>query len=133
MSQENIELIHELYLHWEQGDFVTPGFFAPDVEMVRVGGEGAGTPGAWRGVDEMWKASVEWLQAWEDVRLEPKRCVDLGDRVLVIARQTGRGRRSGLGLDQKNAQIFTLHDGKIVRWEMYLEVDDALRAAGLAD
>lgn len=131
MSDENVELIRQLYRRWGQGDFATPGFFDPNVETLRVGGDASATAGAWRGLDAAWKASVEWLQAWENVRLESRRCIDLGSRVLVIARQTGQGRRSGVEIDQELAMLFTLRDAKIVRWEIYLEVSDALEAVGL--
>ena len=132
MSEENVELIRQLYRRWEQGDFATAEFFDPEIEFVRVGSGGAAAAGAWKGIDEMWKASVEWLEAWEDMRIEPKRYVDLGERVLAIVRQTSRGRRSGVKLDQENGQLFTIHEQKIVRWVAYWEASEALNAAGLA-
>lgn len=133
MSEENVELIRGLYRRWERGDFATAEFFDPDIEFVRVGSGVAAAAGAWKGIDEMWKASVEWLEAWENMRLEPRRYVDLGDRVLAIVRQTSRGRRSGVELDQENGQLFTIHQGKVVRWVAYWEASEALEAVGLAD
>jgi uncharacterized protein len=133
VSEENIDLVRQLYERWATGDFMTPEFFDQNAEMVRVGGDATGLPGTWRGLENIWKASTEWMQAWENLRLKPIQWFDLGDRVLVVARSTGRGRSSGLPLDQENAQLFTLRDGKIVRWELYHEVGDALRAAGLDD
>lgn len=133
MSDEDIELIRQLFTRWEQGDFTTPEFFDPDVEVTRVGGDAVATSGTWRGINDMSKALVEWLHAWENLRAEPKHYIDRGDRVLVIARQTGRGRRSGLGLDHAVGLLFTIRDGKIARLEQYWETTDALRAAGLED
>jgi ketosteroid isomerase-like protein len=56
--------------------------------------------------------------------------VDLGDRVLVLEKQTARGRRSGAVISQDVGAILTLNDGLIVRWEYYWERADALEAAG---
>jgi ketosteroid isomerase-like protein len=63
--------------------------------------------------------------------LKAERVIDLGDRVLVLSRQSGRGKRSGVPLDTEYGDIFTIRDGKIVRWELYMERADALAAAGL--
>ena len=48
-----------------------------------------------RGIEEMTAALVEWIAEWSDLRFEAERFVDLGDRVLVLARHRGVGRRSG--------------------------------------
>jgi ketosteroid isomerase-like protein len=57
--------------------------------------------------------------------------MDLGDRVLVLARQTGRGRRSGIVTERELAYLCTVRNGKIARFEAYWDRSDALRAAGL--
>lgn len=132
MSEENVELIRQLYREWEQGNFATAEFFDAQVVHTRNGADAVAMPGVWSGIDELWKANVEWIRAWEDLRVQPERFIDIGDRVLVVARSTGRGRESGFPLDHESAQLFTLCDGKIVRWDGYWEVRDALRAAGLA-
>jgi ketosteroid isomerase-like protein len=129
MSEADLELIRELHGRWEQGDFATAAFFDPRVEFVRIGG--AGVAGEWRGIDQMSGAIAEWLQAWEDFRVEARRYIGAGDRVLVIQRQTARGRRSGLEYDHEIGHLFTIRAGKIVRWESYWETGEALEAAGL--
>ena len=57
--------------------------------------------------------------------------VELGDRVLVLTRQSGRGKHSGVLLDRELGDLFTFRDGKIVRLESYWNRDEAVRAAGL--
>jgi ketosteroid isomerase-like protein len=132
VSEENVEVLWRLYRRWERGDFVTPEAFDPEVEFVRtVGSEDAGTSGSWRGVEAMWDALVEWLQAWTDVRYSAEKFIPLGDRVLVLSRQTARGKASGLSSEQRMADIFVFRDGRIVRWEVYWDRSDALKAAGL--
>jgi ketosteroid isomerase-like protein len=131
MSSANVELVQSLYLAWERGDFSARDKFDPRVEFVRVGGEGTGQAGEWRGVDEMWAAIVEWLRSWEGVRVVAERIVDLGDKVLVLARQSGQGKRSGVPMSVESSDIFTVRGGRIVRWELYIDRAEGLRAAGL--
>jgi ketosteroid isomerase-like protein len=98
---------------------------------VRIGGEGVGQAGEWRGVDEMWAAIVEWLGSWECVRAEAEQIIDLGDKVLVLARQRGQGKRSGVPMNVESSDIFTVRGLWIVRWELYIDRAEGLRAAGL--
>lgn len=75
--------------------------------------------------------SSSGCQAWEDFRVKAARYVDVDDRVLVVDRQTARGRRSGLQYDREIGHLFTIRDQKITRWENYWEANDALKAAGV--
>jgi ketosteroid isomerase-like protein len=58
---------------------------------------------------------------------------DLGDRVLMLGRSTGRGRGSGVTVEARTATIFDFDDGKISRARLYLDHAEALRAAGLKE
>ena len=132
MSNENVELIRRIYARWERGDFATAEFFDPRIEYFRVGAEGVGGSGEWQGVGEMWRALLEWFQAFEDIKIESERLVDVGARVLVISRVTGRGRRSGLDLEYEVGHVFTIGNGRILRWEDYRDPAEALKAAGVS-
>jgi ketosteroid isomerase-like protein len=132
MSQENMEVIKSLFEGWQRGDRDVAGMFDPEVEFERYGGEVAVTRTA-RGIKQMTAALVEWTAEWSDLRFEAERFVDLGDRVLVLARHRGVGRRSGLSLDHLETDVFTLRDGKIVRWEAHWDPAEAQRALGLKE
>jgi ketosteroid isomerase-like protein len=135
MSRENVEIVRSLYGRWERGDFDTAGWFDPEVEFHRIGSADDMTrmSGTWQGVEAMWNALREWLGAWEDIRLKAERVSDVGDRVLVFSRQTGQGKRSGAPLDHAQGDVFTLRQGKIVRWDAYWDRGAALEAAGLSE
>jgi ketosteroid isomerase-like protein len=133
VSEENVEILRRLYRRWEQGDFFTPDAFDAQVEFVRTGGpENQITSGCWRGVDAMWGALVEWLQAFEDARYSADEFIAVDDRrVLVFSRQTARGKASGIPSEREQADVFVLHGGKIVRWQIYWDRSDARRDVGL--
>ena len=131
MTAADVQVIAGMYERWSQGDFATPEYFDPQVEYARIGATVPGDAGEWRGMDEMWRAAVAYLRGWEDVRNAPERIIDLGDRILVLDRQTGRGRRSGLEMNHLVTQLFTLRDGKITHWHSYWDLDEAVSSAGI--
>jgi ketosteroid isomerase-like protein len=133
MPPENLEIVREMYERRERGDMDVAEFVHPEIEFARIGSDLPGVAGEWRGLDGMRRATVEYLNVWEDYRFEVERMIDLGDRVLVLERQTARGRRSGANISQDVGTLLTLRDGVIVRWEYYWERADALEAAGIAE
>src|SRR5437588_9567752 len=132
MSQENVEIIKALFEGLQRGDRDVAGMFDPEVEFARYGGEVAVTRRA-RGIKQMTAALVDWTAEWSDLRFEAERFVDLGDRVPVLARHRGVGRRSGLSLDHLETDVFTLRDRRIVRWEAHWDPAEAQRALGLKE
>ena len=131
--EENVEIVRRLYERWATGDF-TPDVFDPDVEFSRIGAQTPDMEGRWVGLDEFWKAVREYLQPLSDLRIEAERIIDLsGDRVLVLSRQTARGKQSGVPMETQLADLFTLRDGKIVRYDSYWNRAEALEAVGLSE
>jgi len=57
--------------------------------------------------------------------------IDLGDRVLVLPHDFARRQGSSHEVEIKTAVVFTFTDGKISRWEVYMNRDDGLKALGL--
>jgi hypothetical protein len=53
---------------------------------------------------------------------------------VVIGRWVGKGKGSGIEVQQPVTHVFTLHDGRVVRVELgYTGRDEALEAAGLSE
>jgi len=134
MSQENLELVRALYRRLGQGDYFGATEFGEDLVFARHGKVLGLLEGEWHGVGEIRSAVLEYLRSWEDLRNELVEIREVDDdRVLVFERQVGRGRASGLVMEQEMASLFTLRDRKIIRWEAYWERADAVKAAGLSE
>ena len=134
MSQENLEVIRRLYEHWERGDFSTTDFFDPEIVYSRIGTETPGMEGEWRGLEEMSEGTRDYFRVFSDLRIEAERIIDLGDdRVLVLTRQTGHGKLSGVPFDHQLGDLMTLKAGKIVAMDAYWHRTEALDAAGLTE
>ena len=85
------------------------------------------------------KAAVgEWFGDWfrqfgRNYRFDIEDAEGAGDRVFVVATHHGQGRRSGVTVEQRNAYVYTLRDGRISRVEVWANEDRkaAREAAGL--
>jgi ketosteroid isomerase-like protein len=131
MSEENVEILRRNYAQWAKGD-LSADCLDPDIEYWRIGAETPDMEGRWRGLDEVWAAMLGYVRAFSDLRIEAERIIDLGgDRVLVLSRQTARGKQSGVPIDHKFGDLFTMRDGKVVRFATYWNRAEALEAAGL--
>jgi ketosteroid isomerase-like protein len=72
--------------------------------------------------------------AWESLRVEPERLIEASDdRVVALWRELARSRHSDIELESSTAMMFTLRDGMIVEIRGYIDRDEALAAAGVAE
>ena len=85
------------------------------------------------GRDAVIQASRRYWGAWEDYRLDIEEVLDAGQSVMVILREQGRGKSSGVPVAQQHPQLWTFRDGLIIRWESFRERAEALEAAGLLE
>lgn len=132
MAEGNSEIVRRLYARWERGELDTPEFFDSEVEHSRIGSELPGINGDWRGMEEFGVAMTDYLDALADLRIEAEEVIDLGgERVLVLARQTAKGKTSGLPFEHEFGDLFTFRDGKILRYVSYWDRGEAFRAAGI--
>src|SRR5438128_99473 len=129
----NLALVRSIYADWEHGDFSKTEWAHPEIEYVVAGGP---EPGSWTGLAGMAKGWRDFMDAWEDVRAEAEEYREIdGERVLVLIRQHGCGKTSGLDLGQmwsKGANLFHVRGGKVTRLVQYLDRDRALADLGLA-
>ena len=79
------------------------------------------------------EAAQDMLDIFGALQADPEQFIDAGDRVVVLFRWRGHGRGSGVSLDLvgEQAAVFTMHDGKAMRAQWYIDRSDALEAAGL--
>jgi ketosteroid isomerase-like protein len=130
----NVDLVRSIFAAWERGDYSRSAEWAhPDIEFVFADGP---TPGRWTGLAGMAQGWRDLLGAWEQFasKADEYRALD-GERVLVLAHWSGRGRTSGLELDEvgtKGAGLFHVRDGRVTRLVNYWDRERALADLGLA-
>jgi ketosteroid isomerase-like protein len=132
MSQENVEIVRSIYAAWERGDYTSADWAHPQIQFAFADGP---EPGSWRGIGEMSQRYSEWLSGWKDFRAAPEEYIVVDDeRILVLVHNLGRGRVSGLTLDERSvANFFEIRGGKVVRLVLYWNRDRALADLDLTE
>jgi ketosteroid isomerase-like protein len=74
----------------------------------------------------------DWIEPWQELHVDWELREGAPDRVLAIITMSGRGRESGAPVEMRVGQLWTFRDRRARRMVMYYDVDEALRAAGLA-
>jgi ketosteroid isomerase-like protein len=130
-----LELVRSIYADWELGDWSSATWAHPDIAYVMVDEPGSHV---YVGLAEMARAWRSFLSAWEAYRVQPVdfRSLDR-ERVLVIVRAHGRGKASGLELDDstthRGANLFHIRDGRVTRLDAYFDAAHALADLGLTE
>jgi ketosteroid isomerase-like protein len=100
----------------------------PEVEVHSVAE--VGEAGTYHGHQGYLDWTRIWLDAWSEFRVELEEIEQVDDEnVLVHTRQRGRGKGSGLEVEQSGIYLFTVRDGLAVRLHLYADRDQALAAA----
>ena len=86
-----------------------------------------------RGHDAVRASLARWKDAWDEYDVTHEEFVDAGDRVVVMLHLRGRGRGSGVEIDARFFDVYTIRDGKIVRMDEFTVRSAALEAAGLRE
>jgi ketosteroid isomerase-like protein len=84
------------------------------------------------GADSVIEFFREWAEPWEDLELDWEIEQAGPDAALAIIDMRGRGRGSGVPAEMRIFQLWTFRDGRAVRMEVFSDLDEARRAAGLA-
>lgn len=71
------------------------------------------------------------IDSFAGFRVEPEQVVERGEELIAIVHQSGRGRTSGVEVNARLAHIWTIEDGRAVRWEAVADVDEVLRDSAL--
>ncbi len=128
MSPGNIEIVRRFYEAWARNEHPgTTELMDPRVEYINP--PGAIEPGIRRGIEAFNDAVESVFEGWESWQMEPEQLTELGDQVAVVVHYRARGRTSGVEVEGRESALFTLNDGKLVRYEWFHGPDDARDAA----
>jgi len=128
MSRENVESVRKCFEAYCRGDYAgASAYLAPDV-VWEVGQElPAHGPAAVRNV---W---TRWDSEWEELESVAEELIDAGDHVVMAVHYRGRGRASGIEVNDRQFEVHTFRDGQCVRKIDFRERSEALEAAGLSE
>ena len=131
MSEADLEAVRSSYEDFNRGDLEAwLGWFSPDAtwQAAREDPDAA----LHSGIDEIRRYVEGWIEAYEDLRCEPREVIEGERGYLIWVRVTGTGRTSGIPLDMEQAQVMTVRDGRIVGTHEYFDRSEALAVVGQA-
>jgi ketosteroid isomerase-like protein len=131
MSRENVEIVRRMYEEAKTRPEALYEFLDDEIEWDTSALNMAGTAEG-RGPDTVRSFFRTWTGAFEEWNFEADELMDAGDMVIAHIRQWGRGKTSGVTVQNSFWQVWTLRDGRAIRATHYQEKTDAVEAAGLS-
>jgi ketosteroid isomerase-like protein len=133
VSRENIEMVRHIYesglIDRDPEELLK--LATPDVEYVNP--PYAVEPGVRRGLGAVAQAMRRFAEVWEESHHELRELYDRGEVVVAAVSWYTRSRGSDRDLVNEEAHTWTLHEGRIVRFEWGQDLGKALEAAGVPD
>jgi ketosteroid isomerase-like protein len=141
MSEENVEVARELgdgFNAFMRGELTGESFAELHDPQVEVNWHDRQTypdaPQNFRGLPKLMEFAEQYRSTWADLTQQQLALLDApDDRVLVVIRQSGRGRESGVPIEIHFFEVLTIRDRKVCKVEFFRHGIDALEAAGLSE
>ena len=134
MSRENVEMVRRGYGRWIATGEFSPELAHPDFVWDMSTFRGWPERQTYVGLEGIAECIAAWTEAWDDWELEVEDYIDAGDAgVVTIGRQRGRSKATGVPVEMRFGQVWTIQDGQSIRMQMYASPEDALEAAGLRE
>lgn len=131
-DEENVATVERAYRTWrERGIEGLRPLMHDEVEWHPP--PQAPEPGPFRGPDEILRVAASYMESFGEFRPVPDRILPGASRgqIVVLATLTTVGKESGAEFTMPVGHLLTLREGKVVRFQVFTEQDEALAAAGL--
>jgi len=137
MSQENVEVIRQLWLAYVRRDYEASTEALDDAVELWSDPRANMETGLVRGREAVIASIGGFVASFDDYWCEePQELLDVGDWVIVVVRSGGRGRTSGVQVSQVWTVAYKLRRGQIIRIEFHPDKSEAMtsiEAAGLSE
>ena len=127
MSEENVEIVRQNYEQLNETGTPALDSLDSEVEFDFAWMEGTGA-------DAWVRAIAEWKDTFDAWEIEPRELIEAGpEQVVAIVRDRARPKGLTDSVDNEFAHLWTLLDGRVVRFQAFVTKADALEAAGLSE
>lgn len=130
MDNNNLTLLREGYGNFAKGNIpAVLALFDPDIRWTSA--EGFPYGGTYTGPNEISEQVFMKLGTeWDGFSVKADEFLDAGERVVVLGKYSGTYKATGKSFEADFAHVWTLHDGKAVRFIQYTDtalVQEALQ------
>jgi ketosteroid isomerase-like protein len=135
-NDDNLELIQRIYSAYAQGDsqFILDRV-TDDVDWINEGPDSIPYAGRFKGPKEVQRFFEALGTTVDNGRVTPEDWIVQGDKVVSTGRFTATVKATGRRIDVPIAHVFTVRNGKVVRWVGYADtarVAEAYATSGKA-
>ncbi len=132
MSRKNVEVVRAIYSAFARRDReALVGHLDPSIRVY----DRPFHPDAsvYEGREGFLRFSESDWEAFEEVVYEPQDFLASGSYVVVPIKQSGRGKSSALGIEERIVNVWKLRRGKCVELRVFSTIEEAHEAVGLRD
>jgi uncharacterized protein len=120
-----VELVRAIYALWSK-DQSARHLIDPELEYVNP------SYAVESGIRHSRRTLGKVREVYPDFRVEPERFVDAGEHVVVIGVARGTS-ASGVEAQWRQGYVWTVRDGKAIRFRWFNQPTEALEAVGLTE
>ena len=132
MPEKNVEIVRQVYERWARGDF-RGGTEIFDPWVVLVMRPEFPDAGAYLGLEKISGYMRRFLEGWDHAVIQGEEFIAAGESVVVRVHQPASGLKSGVQVDMRYFQVWTLRGGAVIRIENVKGREEALEAVGRQD
>ena len=133
LTQQNVALMREAYERIGTQGFTAVAWELIDDDVVVRDRPEIPDPRTYHGHAGVLEALASSDESFEQFGMDMEDLIGVGDRhVVVVLRMHGRGRGSGVPVEERIAHLWTVRDGKAAEMQVYSDPDRALRDARAA-
>jgi ketosteroid isomerase-like protein len=132
MPEENVDVIRKVVEAFNRGGVEAAlAYFGPEVEWVG--------PPEWledhlyKGHDGLRRLAAQWVENFDEYRLDPERFLDSDAGVVALLLTRGRIKGSSDPVEQQVTWVCRVSDGEVVHVQVYFSWQEGLEAAGVSE
>jgi ketosteroid isomerase-like protein len=127
MSRDNVELVRRAYEAFNRRDMIAlSALLHPEMELLTTVEAHQGAEGV-----------LEWVRQTDAViegfAITVEEVVDLGDQVIAGVHERGRGKDSGIEIEQRFTHVWSVQEGRLLKLQAFTERAAALESVGLRE
>ncbi len=133
VTQGNIEIVRQSYEAFNARNLDLIGNnLHPDFELDLSNSMGFDR-GNYFGEGGLGRFFKSYWDAFDSISIEVEELIGSGDAIVAIIRARGRGTGSGAEVDARGPHLWRFRDGRVVGLALYEHLDEALKAAKVAE
>jgi len=128
-EQENVKVVQDAYAAFGRSD--VPGLLnhmTEDIDWQMFGAPELPTAGPHPGKPEVSRFFKEVGETWSFEKFEPRQFIAQGDMVVALGFYSGTAKRNGRTFGSEFAHVFTVRNGKVVKFREYTDTANMVGA-----